>query len=254
MQSAKGHGANNRETAPGVWRLLQAITWAGLLLAGSWNVAVQAADQGGASSAPLTKAQVKRYLQIEIELNQLLRRYQANAAQYEDAPRAFALAEEKHLASRGFSEAAWDALETRIMNASTAITDYPDLVNDRAERKSEVDEVCTEAQAMAGQQGQMKAEQNAEAQAMAAQMRAAGIDEAKVQEVLRQFQNMPTVAEVRADQCQQMAPVATMIHEDERRWIETSRPDWPAVRPYLDELDQLTDWAAGNTDQPPVIN
>jgi hypothetical protein len=35
--------------------------------------------------------------------------------------------------------------------------------------------------------------------------------------------------------------------------IEASREDWPAVRPLLDELEQLTDWVAGNVEEPPEL-
>lgn len=61
---------------------------------------------------------------------------------------------------------------------------------------------------MPGQQRQMNAAQNAKAQTIAAQIHAAGIDEATVEEVQRQ---LPTMAE--------------MIHGEARRWIATSRPN-----------------------------
>lgn len=35
--------------------------------------------------------------------------------------------------------------------------------------------------------------------------------------------------------------------------IEATREDWPVVRPLIDELEQLTDWVAGNVEEPPEI-
>jgi len=37
------------------------------------------------------------------------------------------------------------------------------------------------------------------------------------------------------------------------QWIGRTRPDWPAVRPYLDTLDRLTEWVAGNVPDPPTL-
>ncbi len=44
------------------------------------------------------------------------------------------------------------------------------------------------------------------------------------------------------------------IYESDKEHIETTRPDWPAVRPYRDELEQLTNWVADNIDDPPQLD
>ncbi|MDN3553145.1 Ig-like domain-containing protein [Halomonas almeriensis] len=36
--------------------------------------------------------------------------------------------------------------------------------------------------------------------------------------------------------------------------IEKTRADWPAVKPYLDELEHLTNWVADNVDEPPRLD
>lgn len=35
--------------------------------------------------------------------------------------------------------------------------------------------------------------------------------------------------------------------------LRETRPDWPAVRPYRKQLDQLVDWVAGNVPNPPDL-
>ena len=42
---------------------------------------------------------------------------------------------------------------------------------------------------------------------------------------------------------------------DQRRArLKESKPDWPAVRPYREELRQLTDYVADNTSEPPEVD
>jgi hypothetical protein len=42
--------------------------------------------------------------------------------------------------------------------------------------------------------------------------------------------------------------------EYDKDHIEKTRPDWPAVRPYMDDLDHLTNWVADNVDEPPRMD
>jgi hypothetical protein len=43
------------------------------------------------------------------------------------------------------------------------------------------------------------------------------------------------------------------LTKQDKAFIDKTRPDWPAVRPYRDELAHLTDWVAGNVPNPPRI-
>lgn len=206
-----------------------------------------------ADEVPLIGDQVKRYMQIEVELTELLRRYQASADQYQDAPRAFGLAEKKYLAAQGYSESQWEALEMRIVNASNALAEHGEVKSGQQQRQADVNQTCREASDYASEQSQMKAAQYAQAQEVASQMRAAGMPEATIQDVLRQFEDLPTLAEARSDQCDLLAAAVPKMNAEEIRAINASRPDWPAVRPYRQTLEQLWDWTAGNRANPPNI-
>lgn len=55
------------------------------------------------------------------------------------------------------------------------------------------------------------------------------------------------------EQKRQLIQAEEKLHDYATPLIEQTRPDWPAVEPYRDELEQLTGWVAGNVDEPPEI-
>lgn len=68
------------------------------------------------------------------------------------------------------------------------------------------------------------------------------------------------IAEIKANefftetQKQQMiAGLRKMRQEKRTRFINPTKPDWPAVRPYRSTLRELTDWIAGNIPNLPAL-
>lgn len=56
------------------------------------------------------------------------------------------------------------------------------------------------------------------------------------------------------EQKQEMIKALNKIREQKRKqYIEPTKPDWPAVKPYRPALEELTDWVAGNIPDPPVV-
>ena len=54
-------------------------------------------------------------------------------------------------------------------------------------------------------------------------------------------------------QKQQIIKAKEMMLQQTRQQVARSKPDWPAVKPYLKQLDQLDEWAAGNTSKLPDL-
>lgn len=55
-------------------------------------------------------------------------------------------------------------------------------------------------------------------------------------------------------QKQQMHEMQDKLLESRLAQIEPTKKDWPAVRPYREKLEQLTDWVAENRPDPPVFD
>jgi hypothetical protein len=56
------------------------------------------------------------------------------------------------------------------------------------------------------------------------------------------------------EQKQEMIKALQSIRDQKRsQFIEPTKPDWPAVKPYRSTLEKLTDWVAGNIPDPPVV-
>lgn len=57
-----------------------------------------------------------------------------------------------------------------------------------------------------------------------------------------------------AEQKEQMHAMQDKLLEARLAQIEPTKKDWPAVRAYREELEQLTDWVAENRPDPPVLD
>lgn len=52
---------------------------------------------------------------------------------------------------------------------------------------------------------------------------------------------------------QKLKQVDKAIDAKRYKRIIRNKIDWPAVKPYLEKLEQLSDWYNGDTPKPPVI-
>lgn len=46
----------------------------------------------------------------------------------------------------------------------------------------------------------------------------------------------------------------SMREQKKTLYIKPTKPDWPAVRPFRPVLQQMTQWIAGNTSEPPILH
>ena len=67
------------------------------------------------------------------------------------------------------------------------------------------------------------------------------------------LESMRAAGHIPEDKLEEMAQAMDAMEQAQREQVDATRPDWPAVKPYLDELEQLTDWIAGNTSEPPTL-
>ena len=79
--------------------------------------------------------------------------------------------------------------------------------------------------------------------------------------VEKDLENDDQIAQIRNDtympdsQKQALIKAIRKSHDQQRQqMIDPTKPDWPAVKSYRDELEQLTDWYAGNIPNPPQVD
>jgi len=79
------------------------------------------------------------------------------------------------------------------------------------------------------------------------------LEESKA-EYKKQVKQVKTNKHYSEKQRKQMLETLKKMREEKRkRYINPTKPDWPAVRPYRTTLEKLTDWVAGNVSDPPVV-
>ena len=67
------------------------------------------------------------------------------------------------------------------------------------------------------------------------------------------LESMRAAGQIPKDKLAEMEKAMDAMEQAQRDQVDATRPDWPAVKPYVDELEQLTDWVAGNTPEPPTL-
>lgn len=79
------------------------------------------------------------------------------------------------------------------------------------------------------------------------------LEESKVdhEEQVAQIQDSEFYSE---KQKEEMIEAMSEVREQQKtKFIEPTKPDWPVVKPYRSTLEELTDWVAGNTPNPPEL-
>lgn len=188
----------------------------------------------GAADAGLSREQVRRWMQVRIQTYELQQEFRRNADQYEDVPRAFYQARDAYLDEIGYPRPRFEADEMRIYNALNAIENRERLAAEGAQRDRELAEAQAQADPMA----------DPEFRRMLQELRAVGLSEEQARQLVEAQRQMP----------QALAQADAYMDEQEQALLDASRPDWDGVRPWLDELEQLMDWLAGNTGQPPTLD
>lgn len=194
----------------------------------------------------LTRTHVRTFLRLRLATEQLRRQYEANAAAYDDVVRAYFTERDRLLREEGWTPDAFERLEARITNAQNAIEQQADKQQAGTaqgegvpafQADSVVREVDTALQDMLKEienTPHLSAEQRA-------QMR---------QQILAQQQQL----QARRPQLDSLAQQQVQYTQAMQAMIDATRPDWPAVRPYLDALAHLIDYVAGNRPDPPNLD
>ncbi len=183
----------------------------------------------------LSRRQVRTFIGLRLSVDRLQRQYRANAADYDDVIQAFFEAREQLLRRNGWTPDGFDALAGRIRAAESAMdmqteppsTVSPDTLIDTVD--AALREILNEIESTPGLSDEQRA-----------QMRQQVLDQ---QEQIRD----PALAD-------SMAAQQDRYTEAEQRMIDATRPDWPAVRSYLDTLTHLTEYIAGNRPDPPNVD
>lgn len=191
-----------------------------------------------AADEPLTSDEVKHWIETEIEVVELQMEYKANAAEYDDVIAAFFAAMDELVIERGYaSRDAYDARAERIYAAVNAMEEQERLDRERAERAAGPSEEEKDSAAIAELKAMIKDIEESpyltpeqKQDSIAAMEEAMGVT----------LDNDTDAMQDEVDAAQQAA-------------IDKTKPDWPAVEPWVDELNQLTSWAAGNRPDAPVI-
>lgn len=191
-----------------------------------------------AADEPLTSGEVKHWIETEIEVVELQMDYEANADQYEDVIAAFFAAKEELVTDRGYaSRDVYEARAERIHAAVNAMEEQERLDRERAERADEPSEDEKDAEAMA------------ELQAM--------ITDIQISPYLTSEQKKEAIAAVKqamgvtADN--DTTAMQDEVYAAEQAAIDKTKADWLAVESWLEELDHLTGWAAGNRSDAPLV-
>lgn len=203
--------------------------------------------------AGLTPAQVKRWMQTRIELAHMQREMQANPAAYDDLPRAYLRKSNAHLETSGYGAARFKAHQTRINNAESVLRNLDDMAADRQSREAETSEACAEN---AADRLSNELTDGSGLRKVIAQMQALGLPQAEIDRVKANFAAMPNPDEQAAENCRNLRAGDAVIDQANQQAINMTRRDWDGVRPWLDELAQLTSWYARNSDapHPPVLD
>ena len=76
--------------------------------------------------------------------------------------------------------------------------------------------------------------------------------EARADERAEERREIENNAYLSEQQKQQMIAMQEELYRAELAQVESTKADWPAVRPHRERLEHLTAWIAGNTPEPPA--
>lgn len=190
----------------------------------------------------LTKAEVRQYLVLAIELGHLQDRLIRQADQHQDLPLAYRTQGQTLLQAKGSNWRDYEALQQRISNARTVLDDKPDWPKEIAEAEANVRELC-----------QSSAEPLiplAEQQQMIAMLKASGASESEIAKVKA---TLSASDEQSSALCQAAKAAKQSQLEVQAQLTAQTEKDWAAVQAYRPELRALVEWRARNRSTPPKL-
>ncbi|ULQ46353.1 hypothetical protein JN531_014790 [Flagellatimonas centrodinii] len=196
----------------------------------------------------LSSAEVKQFLVHRIALAHIQNDIRANAGAYEDLPLAYARKEAEYLARHGYEVDSFKTLEARIYEAHDALRAQQTGRAPTPMRESAADceaRVAAELRAAAPPTDDM-AQQVAE-------MRAMGVPETTIAKLEAGLGQLDQVAANADQQARETCAAEQTVAAQTVALSQRSQADWDGVRPWMSALHQFSNWYAGNTPTPPVV-
>lgn len=219
----------------------------GLLLALLLVIPAAPADDDGAA---LRRADVGQWLELRIETAKLQRRMAQQADAYEDLPLVFAEKRRDLLDASGYGAARFDAHGERIWAAVNALNGAEGRARERADVDADIQRYCA-ADATAAMD--MPADTAEEQRELLAEMRAMGIPEEQLAKMQTAFEQMPSAEETASAFCRSARSQQEVLSQSHQAEATMTQRDWPAVEHWLDTLQHVEQWVAGNRSDPPAL-
>lgn len=195
--------------------------------------------------SPLTEAQVHSFLRTELAVHQLQKKIQASGeydTEGNDIIRDFYRQRAQLVARNGWNLDNYEDVRARVYAAVSNIREYERFEKERAQH----------------QENQVKNVYN-EQEKEAQKTYKALLAEIEETDFFTEEQKKIMIKNIR-DMQVRLQGMGTQIEETEGDYLELRRDqltqnqtDWPAVRPYLDKFEHLTDWYSGNRSDPPKL-
>lgn len=195
--------------------------------------------------SPLTEAQVHNFLRTELAVHQLQKKIQANKEHDDegnDIIRDFYRQRAQLLERTGWNSDDYEEVKGRVYGAVSSIREYERFEKERAQH----------------QENQVKNVYN-EQEKEAQRTYKALLAEIEETDFFTEEQKKIMIKNIR-DMQVRLQEIGTQVEEAEGDYLELRRErlsqnqmDWPAVRPYLEKKEHLTDWFNGNRSDPPKL-
>lgn len=197
----------------------------------------------------LSSAEVKQFLSHRIALAHIQNDMRANAHQYEDLPLAYARKEADYLTRHGYAVDRFKALEARIYEAHGALR-----AQQSGRAPTPMQETRAACEARVAAEIRTAAPPADDIAQQIAEMRAMGVPEATIAKLEAGLGQLDQVAATADQQARQTCAAEQAVAAETVALSQRSQADWEGVRPWMAALQQFSDWYAGNTDKPPVLD
>lgn len=196
--------------------------------------------------SPLTEKHVILFMKTELAVNQLQKQIIARKGNFDQLEReeikAFYEKRKPLIESYGWDLETFEKVRERVFAARSGMESYEKYKKDEAEHQENIEQNAYR-------------KQEEENQEVYREMR----DEIEANDVLSEEQKKTMLDQIEEMQ-RRTRGMGEPLKQGEKEYLKQqqegavqNRADWPAVRPYLDKLQHLTDWYNGNRADPPII-
>lgn len=196
---------------------------------------------------PLTQEQVRDFIETRIAERQLQKRIQAREGEFNTLEReeikVFYKRRATLLKERGWNVKEYEEVQNRIYAAVNTLEDYEAFQKKQADHQQKV-----ETKKFTEEEEQMR------------EVLQKMLKDIEENEFLTEEQKQKALADgkkmlenIEGSGAERKEAEAHFNRLEEVRFLQ-SKPDWPAVKPYVTKIDQLVKWGAGGRENPPQID